>query len=70
MFEAGAPLPLNAGMIELTLPDYNLSFLYGLTCDAELGRSSVVKAQLDQAYCSGSGLLHPHCTTHQMMGVL
>lgn len=49
------------------LPDYNLHFLYGISCDPELARHPQVQAQLNADYCD-SYPWRPACVTHQMMG--
>src|SRR5262249_2992078 len=55
---------------ESSLPAYNLHFLYGLTCDQLLGQMEVVRAQNDAGYCPIIWLAHPHCRSHQLMGLL
>lgn len=48
-------------------PDYNLHFIYAISCDAELGESPTVRAQLDPGYCAVRPW-RPACATHQLMG--
>lgn len=52
------------------LPPYNLHFLYALTCDELLGQLEVVRAQNDASYCPRIWIVHPHCRSHQLMGLL
>lgn len=49
-------------------PDYNLLFMYGITCDAELGQVPEIAVQTDAAFCDQHPL-RPGCVTHQMMGI-
>lgn len=51
-----------------SLPDYNLLFLYGLTCDKELGQLEVIERQLKEDFCWDNHLISPACLTHQLMG--
>lgn len=48
-------------------PDYNLHFIYAISCDTELGDSAAVQAQLDPGYCA-TRPWRPACATHQLMG--
>ena len=66
LFYAHSTAPLNAWQLE-ALPHYNLFFLYGLSCDADLGELSIIKKQLRPEFCDDH-LLSPACVTHQMMG--
>ena len=50
-----------------SLPDYNLHFLYAISCDPELGQQPLVQAQLSADYCDRHPW-RPACITHQMMG--
>lgn len=55
------------------LPDYNLLFLYGLSCDPALRKESKVARLLRVDSCGSIHSLHyfrnPACATHQLMGV-
>ncbi len=51
------------------LPDYNLHFLYGLSCDTELGTSPLIQQQLRVDFCPEQHPVSPACTTHQLMGM-
>jgi hypothetical protein len=50
------------------LEDYQKLFIYGLTCDAKLGRLDSVRDQFDPEFCTNH-FLHPRCVTHQVMGL-
>lgn len=50
------------------IEDYQKLFIYGLTCDTDLGEEKLIQDQFDIKYCDW----HPYyssCITHQMMGV-
>lgn len=49
------------------LPDYNLHFLYAISCDPELAQQPRIQAQLNADYCDRYPW-RPACVTHQMMG--
>ncbi len=66
LFYAHSTVPLHLGQLE-NLPNYNLFFLYGLSCNADLERSSIIQAQLRPDFCDDH-ILSPACVTHQMMG--
>ncbi len=51
------------------LPDYNLLFLYGVSCNAELAKVQSVQAQQGVSFCD-SKPFSPACVTHQMMGLM
>lgn len=51
------------------LPDYNWFFIYGYTCDDELGKIPLIAAQTELTYCDDQ-ITRPACATHQMMGFL
>ncbi len=50
------------------LADYQLFFLYSLSCDRDLANEPVIQKQLQADFCS-MHYLHPRCITHQMMGL-
>lgn len=52
-----------------SLPDYNLYFVYAITCDSDLSKVPEIAAQNDPAFCDGHPF-RPACVTHQMMGQL
>ncbi len=52
-----------------SFPDYNLYFIYAITCDQDLSRRPEITAQNDPAFCDGHAF-RPACVTHQMMGQL
>ena len=47
--------------------DYNQHYIYAISCDEELARRLIVRAQLDPAYCD-SHFFRPACATHQLIG--
>ena len=51
-----------------SLRDYQIFFIYALSCDEDLGTEPVIQKQLEADFCS-LHYLHPRCTTHQQMGV-
>lgn len=51
------------------LPDYNLLFIYALTCDRRLGASEEIDRQLEPDYCEHQSI-NPACVTHQLMGLV
>lgn len=52
----------------LRIPDYNVLYVYALTCDTQLGREPLVVRQLEPDYC-GLDVMQPRCVTHQLFGV-
>ncbi len=48
--------------------DYQLLFLYGLSCDHKLGLSQRIQKQLHADFCQWH-FIHTRCVTHQMMGL-
>ena len=50
------------------LHNYQLLFLYGLTCDKYLGEEPIIQKQLRSDYCSNH-FIHPRCVTHQQIGI-
>ncbi len=51
-----------------SLRDYQLFFVYALSCDTKLGREPVIQQQMAPKFCS-LHYLHPRCITHQLMGL-
>jgi len=51
------------------LPDYNLLFLYGLSCDQTLGELDIVRRQQEENFCRDNHPFGPACLTHQLMGL-
>jgi hypothetical protein len=49
--------------------DYQVFFLYALTCDPQIIALARVAAQLDPQFCPDRQPLRPACTTHQLMGL-
>ena len=66
LFYAKSTAPLNTWQLE-SIPNYNLFFLYGLSCNADLAGSTIIKEQLRPEFCNAH-LLSPACVTHQLMG--
>lgn len=48
-------------------PDYNLHFIYAISCDSGLADNPVVQSQLDPGFCDRHPW-RPACATHQLMG--
>ena len=67
LFYGNSSEPLSSSQLA-DLPYYNLFFLYGLSCDANLADDQVIRDQLQENFCD-SHLLSPACVTHQMMGL-
>jgi hypothetical protein len=68
LFESNIWVPVTEHTLE-ALPDYNVLFLYGLSCDTELGERPLVRRQLESEFCPEVHPFSPACTTHQLMGV-
>ena len=51
------------------LPDYNLYFIYGLTCNTELGHFDIIQRQKSTDFCRDTHPISPACVTHQLMGL-
>lgn len=66
LFYPGRWVPFNDSDL-IGFDDYQLHFVYGISCDEELGRTPLLQAQLDPDYCDGSPL-RPACVTHQLIG--
>lgn len=49
------------------LPDYNVHFLYSLTCDDELASLDIIKRQNKTDFCWAEHPLGSACVTHQLM---
>jgi len=50
------------------LRDYQIFFIYALSCDNDLKSEPVIQKQLKVDFCSFH-FLHPRCITHQLMGI-
>lgn len=72
MFDADAGLRIRVEALD-GWPDYNLLFLYGLSCQTELRHDPRVAVLLEPLACGGVGSSayfgDPACLTHQLMGV-
>ncbi|TCV79112.1 hypothetical protein [Sulfurirhabdus autotrophica] len=66
LFYTNSTVPLDLTQLE-NLPNYNLFFLYGLSCDENLAGTPIIKEQLKTEFCNDH-LLSPACVTHQIMG--
>lgn len=51
LFDAQSKVPVVIWQLE-RLPDYNLYFIYGATCDSALGKEEIIKRQHDPAFCA------------------
>lgn len=51
-----------------SLPDYNQHFIYGFSCDSDLGMLDIIKRQNETDFCWKNHPISPACITHQMMG--
>lgn len=65
LFFPGRWTPLNDSQLS-GLDDYQLYFVYAITCDQELSAKPRVLAQMDPDYCSGQPW-RLACPTHQLM---
>ena len=68
IFNPASTIPVRMWQIS-GLPDYNIYFLYGLTCDEELAKEEVVRRQSEVGFCDEHHPISPACVTHQLMGV-
>jgi hypothetical protein len=72
LFDADATLRIPVKALA-DWPDYNLLFLYGLSCQTALRSDARVAALLEPHACGGIGtpayFRDPACLTHQLMGV-
>ena len=50
------------------LRDYQIFFIYALSCDSDLGGEPVIQKQLKADFCSFH-FIHPRCITHQLMSI-
>jgi hypothetical protein len=50
------------------MEEYQKFFVYGLTCDSELGEEQAIKDQLEINYCNWRPY-YSSCSTHQLMGI-
>lgn len=67
LFFTGARVPLYAAELQ-ELPDYNVFFLYGLSCSGDLAQVDMIKQQLAADFCDAHHPISPACATHQLMG--
>lgn len=72
LFDADASMRIPVEALD-AFPDYNLLFLYGLSCQTALRNDPRVTALLQANACGGIGtpayFRDPACITHQLMGV-
>jgi hypothetical protein len=72
LFDDDSRLPISVADVE-DWPDYNLLFLYGLSCQPGLRADPRVKRLMDGRACGAVGspdyFLDPACITHQFMGI-
>lgn len=69
LFYANATVPLDERQLSAVLPNYNLFFLYGLSCSWNLSQAEVIKQQLQENFCFSHHRYTPACITHQMIAV-
>jgi hypothetical protein len=50
------------------LPDYNIYFIYGYSCNVYLASLPIVQIQNETDFCWTQHPVSPACTTHQLMG--
>ena len=50
-------------------PDYNLYFLYGLTCNKDYAKREIIQKQMRSDFCPTEHPISPACVTHQLMGL-
>ena len=50
-------------------PDYNLYFLYGLTCNKDYAKREIIQKQMRTDFCPTEHPISPACVTHQLMGL-
>ncbi len=67
-FNPNSLAPLRDEMLT-QLPDYNILFLYGLSCDKGLAQLEITQKQLKANFCNEYHPISPACVTHQLMGV-
>lgn len=68
LFFLNASVSLDEAKLQ-EFPDYNMFFLYGLSCSSELAQSDIIKRQLVADFCYTHHTFSPACATHQLMGV-
>ncbi len=66
LFDTNSKAPITMWQLE-QLPDYNLYFIFGATCDPVLGKEINIRHQNDPALCAYHHL-RSSCVTHQLMG--
>ena len=66
-FNPNSLAPVRQEQLE-ALPDYNIHFLYGLTCNQDLGELAIVQQQNQPDFCRETHPISPACLTHQLMG--
>ena len=66
-FKSPSPLIINDSTL-FTLPDYNLYFIYGFSCNSDLAKLEVIKEQNEISFCWKNYPLSQACFTHQQMG--
>lgn len=67
LFFPGRWIPFNAEATA-NFDDYQLHFLYAISCDEELAKMPIIQAQLEADYCVTQPW-RPACATHQLMGL-
>ncbi len=52
------------------VPDYNVFFNYGFSCDSRLAEEKIVRAQFKTGFCLHEHPFVPACLTHQIFGLI
>lgn len=68
LFDPQSKAPITAARL-YHLPDYNMYFIYGASCNAALAQDEVIRQQNDAGFCATHHPISPACVTHQLMGV-
>jgi hypothetical protein len=68
LFDIESKAPVDVRQLDY-LPDYNLYFIYGATCNSSLAYEEIIRRQNDPEFCGTYHPFSPACVTHQLMGV-
>lgn len=68
LFDVSSNAPIVMWQLE-NFADYQLYFLYGITCDSGLAKEEIIRRQNDSEFCAVYHPFSPACVTHQLMGV-
>jgi hypothetical protein len=67
LFDDQSKTPIILRQLEY-FPDYNLHFIYGVTCSPDLEREEIIRRQNEPEFCANYHPFSPACVTHQLMG--